>query len=45
MMTTNRILLCLTLPLLYPWRLLQSRIGFPVDMREFHREIAECWRG
>jgi hypothetical protein len=42
--TRNRILLCLMLPFLYPWRLLQSRIGFPVDMGEFHREIGWQWR-
>lgn len=41
----DRIQICVMLPFLYPWRLFQSVTGWPVDMGEFHRQIADVWRG
>jgi hypothetical protein len=41
--TPMRIFLCLAVPFFWPWRLAQRALGFPVDMRELNRQIAELW--
>jgi hypothetical protein len=41
--TGNRIIVILTVPFFWPYRLVQMCLGFPVDMGELNRQIRDMW--